>query len=213
MADAKVAFQSTLLEKAIGISHGDARECYHCAASHPELKRTFQVTIETRLFLHDSAHNLRCARMAELGLSTAPVQGAWWHAGRYPSTRDGKRIMDGKPVVARHLGAEGHGHRGRPMAIEPTTFACIAGLCVHVSAIPSVLRRHGSFRNGWSQRAVEGVDFTIDSLIELWTATNCRIVTRGEHQRGVNGLRLRTRDVLTRRGDLLISLATGTGLR
>jgi Rieske 2Fe-2S family protein len=37
--------------------------------------------------------------------------------------------------------------------------------------------------------AVEGVDFTIDSLIELWTATNLQDRELAENnQRGVNGL-------------------------
>ena len=40
----KVAFESTLIEKANWkLVMENARECYHCAASHPELKHSFPV--------------------------------------------------------------------------------------------------------------------------------------------------------------------------
>ena len=45
LADAKVAFQSTLIEKANWkLVMENARECYHCAASHPELKLAYPVS-------------------------------------------------------------------------------------------------------------------------------------------------------------------------
>ena len=46
MTDAKLAFESTLVEKANWkLVMENARECYHCAACHPELKRSFPVAI------------------------------------------------------------------------------------------------------------------------------------------------------------------------
>src|SRR4029077_7032596 len=46
MADAKVAFESTLVEKANWkLVMENARECYHCGASHPELKRSYPVSV------------------------------------------------------------------------------------------------------------------------------------------------------------------------
>src|SRR5450631_1535012 len=66
-------------------------------------------SIEPGFAFHDNEHNLRfAARMAELGLSTALVQGTWWNAGRYPLNPGMDSVsMDGKPVVARPLGAVG----------------------------------------------------------------------------------------------------------
>src|SRR5262249_18698175 len=71
----KVAFQSTLVEKANWkLVMENARECYHCATGHPELKRSFPVVIEPGFSFSDSPHNLKfAARMAELGLSTAAL--------------------------------------------------------------------------------------------------------------------------------------------
>jgi Rieske 2Fe-2S family protein len=195
LADAKVAFQSTLLEKANWkLVMENARECYHCAASHPELKRTFQVTIEPGFAFNDSEHNLRfAARVAELGLSTAPVQGAWWHAGRYPLNPGMESVsMDGKPVVARQLGAEGGTEIGGVRwAIEPNNFChVLPDYAFMFSAIP-VSPQETRVVSKWlvHKDAVEGVDFTIDSLIELWTATNLQDRELAENnQRGVNGL-------------------------
>src|SRR5580700_9448576 len=83
LTDARVAFESTLIEKANWkLVMENARECYHCAASHPELRRSFPVNFGQGFDFGESDHNRRYnERMEELGLPTEPSMGAWWHVG------------------------------------------------------------------------------------------------------------------------------------
>jgi glycine betaine catabolism A len=195
LPDAKIAFQSTLIEKANWkLVMENARECYHCAASHPEFSKSFQVTIDAGFAFKGSEHNQRfTARMAELGLSTVPVQGAWWHAGRYPLNPGMESVsMDGKPVVARLLGAAGGtAIGGVRWATEPASFChVLPDYAFMFSAIP-VSTQETRVVSKWlvHKDAVEGVAYTIDSLIELWTTTNLQDRELAENnQRGVNGL-------------------------
>ena len=104
LSDAKVAFESTLIEKANWkLVMENARECYHCAACHPELRRSYPVGVGRGF--GDSEHFRGfAARMRQLQLSTAPVEGMWWHAERYPLNPGAESLsMDGKPVVTRRL--------------------------------------------------------------------------------------------------------------
>src|ERR1700730_179342 len=126
LADTKVAFQSRLVEKANWkLVMENARECYHCAASHPELKLSFPVVIRPGFDFGDQPHHLRlAARMAELGLSMAPVHGDWWNAGRYPLNPGMESLsMDGRPVVSRRIvGIEEKEIGGLRWATEPNNF-------------------------------------------------------------------------------------------
>jgi Rieske 2Fe-2S family protein len=195
LAHAKLAFQSTLIEKANWkLVMENARECYHCAASHPEFSRSFQVTIDPGFTFKGSEHNQRfAARMAELELSTLPVQGPWWNAGRYPLNPGMESVsMDGKPVVARQLGAPGGTEIGGVRwAIEPASFChVLPDYAFMFSAIPASTQETRVVSKWLVHKdAVEGVDYTIDSLIELWTTTNLQDRELAENnQRGVNGL-------------------------
>lgn len=193
LADAKVAFQSTLFEKANWkLVMENARECYHCAACHPELKRSFPVTIGPGFAFGEKEHNVRfAARMAALGLSTAPAQGTWWHAGRYPLNPGMESVsMNGRPVVSRRLVAmEEKELGGIRWAIEPSNFChALPDYAFMFSAIPEGPQATRVVSK-WlvNKDAVEGVDYTIDSLVELWTKTNLQDRELAENnQRGVN---------------------------
>ena len=195
LADTKVAFQSRLVEKANWkLVMENARECYHCAASHPELKLSFPVVIRPGFDFGDQPHQLRlAARMAELGLSMAPVHGDWWNAGRYPLNPGMESLsMDGRPVVSRRIvGIEEKEIGGLRWAIEPNNFChALPDYAFMFSAIP-VAPEETHVISTWlvHKDAVEGVDYTVDSLVELWTKTNLQDRALAENnQRGVNGL-------------------------
>lgn len=195
LTDAKVAFQSVLVEKANWkLVMENARECYHCATSHPEFKLAFPVVIEPGFSFANSQHNLRfAARMGKLGLDTAPVQGDWWHAGRYPLNPGMESLsMDGRPVVSRRLVANGEPELGGVRwAVEPNSFChALSDYAFMFSAIP-VGPQETHVVSKWlvHKDAIEGIDFTIESLIEMWTKTNLQDRDLAENnQRGVNGL-------------------------
>ncbi len=191
----KLAHQSTLMEKANWkLVMENARECYHCAASHPELKRSFPVAIRAGFDFGNDEHSLRfAARMKQLGFSIAPVGGSWWHAGRYPLNPGIESIsMDGKPVVRRRLiDIQEREIGGLRWATEPNSFChVLPEYCFMFSAIP-IGPEETIVISKWlvHKDAVEGVDYDVNSLIETWTKTNLQDRALAENnQRGVNGL-------------------------
>jgi Rieske 2Fe-2S family protein len=193
MADAKVAFESTLIEKANWkLVMENARECYHCAACHPELKRTYPVMVGRDFGATD--YNRQFAdRMEKLGLAATPIEGSWWHAERYALNPGMESLsMDGKAVVKRRLiGMEGAGLGALWWATEPNNFChAFSDYAFMFCAIP-VGPQETRVVSKWlvHQDAVEGVDYTFESLTEAWTKTNLQDRDLAENnQRGVNGL-------------------------
>jgi glycine betaine catabolism A len=195
LTEGKVAFQSTLIEKANWkLVMENARECYHCATSHPELKHSYPITYGAAVGKDRLEYNEQfSARMERLGLSTTPVQGSWWHAERYPLNPGMESIsIDGRPVVGRRLiGLEEKEIGGMWWAIEPNIFChALSDYAFMFSVIP-VGPQETRVESKWlvHKDAIEGVDYTIEGLIETWTKTNLQDRELAENnQRGVNGL-------------------------
>jgi glycine betaine catabolism A len=193
LADAKVAFQSTLIEKANWkLVMENARECYHCAASHPELKLAYPISYGAAVGKDKLEYNQRLAeRVESLGLSTAEAYGDWWHVERYPLNPGMESIsVDGSPVVSRRLiGIEDKEIGGLWWAMQPHTFChALSDYAFMFSAIP-VGPQETRVDSKWlvHKDAVEGVDYTIESLTETWTKTNLQDRELAENnQRGVN---------------------------
>ena len=104
--DAKVAFRSSLIEKANWkLAMENARECYHCAASHPELRLSYPIAHGVAVTDDQRAHEAAFTRrMAALGVQTAAVNGEWWHVEHYALNPGMESISrDGRPSVGRRL--------------------------------------------------------------------------------------------------------------
>jgi Rieske 2Fe-2S family protein len=131
--------------------------------------------------------------MEELGLPTEPSMGAWWHVGRYPLNPGMQSLsMDGRPVVARRLVELDEPHiGGLRWANEPNSFYhALPEYAFMFTAIPTG-PQETRVVSKWlvHKDAVEGVDFQIDALTEMWTKTNLQDRELAENnQRGVNGL-------------------------
>ena len=189
---AKVAHQATLVERANWkLVMENARECYHCASNHPELSVTFP--IGRRALSQDEQQRVNesfAARMAEQGLVSGPVQGPWWEAGRF-SLNEGVRsmTMDGEPCVKRTIGHVGNGDVGSlRWALEPHCFAHALGDYVFMFSAMPTGPEETVVTAKWlvSQDAVEGEDYTIPHLTELWDRTNLQDRELAENnQRGV----------------------------
>jgi len=195
LAEARVAFQSSMLEKANWkLVMENARECYHCAASHPELKFSYPITYGVGVSKGVAEHNRRFAeRMEELGLSTSPVEGTWWHAERYALNPGIESIsVDGKPVVSRRLiDRTEHELGGVWFATEPNTFCHALSDYSFTFAVIPLGPQETRVDSTWlvHKDAVEGVDYTIDGLTETWTKTNLQDRELAENnQRGVNSV-------------------------
>jgi Rieske 2Fe-2S family protein len=195
MKDAKVAYQSVLVEKANWkLVMENARECYHCAGQHPELSASFPISASAYFdFGEDRRIEAYNARMAAAGLPLGPVEGEWWEAIRFP-LNEGFRSMtiDGEHVVKKPMCEAGEGDIGSlRWAIEPHSFChATADHLFMFSALP-VGPNETLVVSKWlvHKDAVEGVDYEVEKLAELWTKTNLQDLELAENnQRGVNAL-------------------------
>jgi Rieske 2Fe-2S family protein len=193
LKNAKVAFQSTLVEKANWkLVMENARECYHCAGQHPELSNSFPITASAYFdFGEDRRVEAYNARMSDAGLPTGPVEGEWWEAIRFPLNEGcASMTVDGRRVVEKLMCEAGDGDIGSlRWAIEPHSFChATADHLFTFSAVP-VAPDETLVVAKWlvHKDAVEGVDYELDKLTALWTATNLQDLELAENnQRGVN---------------------------
>jgi Rieske 2Fe-2S family protein len=193
LADAKLAFQATLVEKANWkLVMENARECYHCPGAHPELSRSFPVGASGHFdYGDDPTLDTFNARMSVLGLGVGPVEGDWWQAMRF-ALNDGFVSMtpDGRPAVARLMCPIGGGDVGSlRWSTEPHSFShAFSDYLFMFSALPLAPNETLVVAKWLVHRdAVEGVDYDLERLTEVWTKTNLQDRDLVEvNQRGVS---------------------------
>lgn len=192
LAHAKVAAKSVLVEHAnwkLVMENG--RECYHCATGHPELSLTFPVTADEYFDLDEADALAFGARMTELGLPGGPAGEDWWQAVRFAlNTGHVSMTTSGRPAVQKLMCGVGGGDIGSlRWAVEPNNFCHSTGdYTFSFNAMP-VGPAETHVVSTWlvHEDAVEGVDYTVDELIHLWTQTNLQDKEFAENnQRGVN---------------------------
>jgi glycine betaine catabolism A len=196
--EAKVAFESTIVEQANWkLVWENNRECYHCAANHPELCRTFPST-PTLLGVDIAAGNPRLIQQWE----------QWESRGlpsRFQLAPSGQSRVMRMPLVndAVSYTLDGSAAVQRPLS-DSVSDANAGALLMfnYPSTWNHVLRDHAiSFRGlplsptqtqlttKWlvHKDAREGVDYDLETLTRVWLATNeqdqrvCQ-----ENQLGVN---------------------------
>lgn len=191
---AKLAHQNTLVEKGNWkLVMENARECYHCAVGHPELALTFPIGEAGGQFEKevDPRHRAFAERLESLGLGKGPLSGAWWHVERFPLKAGHVSLtMDGKPAVKRLMVDGDEPDIGSlRWAIEPHSFChSAADTTVYFSAMPTA-PNETVVTCKWlvHEDAVEGVDYDVDRLTQLWNVTNLQDRDFVENnQRGVN---------------------------
>ena len=191
---AKVAATRTLVEKAnwkLVMENG--RECYHCAARHPELAVTFPVRVTGNHEYGDPAHQRRFVdRMAAAGLPTGPVDGDGWQAQRFALNPGVTALTrDGKPEVKRLLlDLEGGDLGSLRWAREPHMFCHAVADSVFMFSANPTGPEETVVTAKWLVHAdaVEGVDYDVDRLTDIWMQTNLQDRDLAENnQRGVRG--------------------------
>jgi Rieske 2Fe-2S family protein len=189
---AKVVHTVTLIERADWkLVMENARECYHCRAGHPELMRSFSdftaPDVSGRAADWIAAYEARCEAQ---GLKSGSVVGPWYEVGRYPLTEGVvSYTMDGRPAVTKRLGRVGDGDVGVMWwALQPNGFNHVAGdYGFFFQALPTG-PLETTVTGTWivHEDAVEGVDYDLARLAEVWTATNDQDRALSENnQRGV----------------------------
>ena len=192
LTHAKLAAESTLIEYANWkLVMENARECYHCATGHPELSVTFPVNAGSTLGLDSAERNDFSLAMEALGLPSAAVGEDWWQAARFP-LNPGKLAMSmtGAPDVAKRMCDVADGDIGSlRWALEPNVFCHSTAEWTFAFIAQPISPRETHVVAKWlvHEDAVEGVDYHLDQLTELWTRTNLQDKKLAEdNQAGVN---------------------------
>jgi glycine betaine catabolism A len=195
LRNAKVAHTAVLIERAdwkLVMENG--RECYHCRAGHPQLMRTYNdytaADVPGRTPAFVAAYEARCEAR---GLKTGSLIGPWYEIGRYPLAEGAvSYTMDGKAAVAKMLGRVGDGDVGDLWwAVQPNGFNHVVGdYGFFFQALP-LGPGQTAVTGTWivHEDAVEGVDYDLGRLIEVWSATNDQDRALSENnQRGVDSI-------------------------
>jgi Rieske 2Fe-2S family protein len=129
--------------------------------------------------------------MKAVGLATDAIEGDWWQLARFSLNPDVVTLsMDGQQIVKKLMCDLNDGYVGSMrLAVDPHCFMhSTADHTFMFSAMP-VGPIETQVTGKWlvHKDAVEGVDYTIDSLTDLWTRTNLQDKDLAENnQLGVN---------------------------
>lgn len=195
LLNAKVAAAATLVERGNWkLVMENARECYHCAARHPQLSVSFPVDTKGN-FVSSLQVDLPGFkdRMEALGLLCGPVEGDWWQAARF-ALREGHAsiTMDGQPCVKKPMVAVDGGDVGSlRWALDPQSFCHALGDFTFMFLAMPVGPEETVVVAKWlvHKDAVEGVDYDTDDLMTVWNETNLQDRELVEmNQRGVNSI-------------------------
>jgi glycine betaine catabolism A len=195
LRNAKLAYQSVLVEHANWkLVMENARECYHCGTSHLALAKTFPVGM-SRHFDSGEDDRLKAffAKMDALDLPHQAVEGHWWQVARFALNEGCVSISnDGQHLSKKLMCEAGGGDIGSlRFALDPHSFVhCTADGVFYFSAVP-VGPNETHVTSKWyvHKDAIEGVDYHIGTLTDLWTVTNLEDKALAENnQVGVNSL-------------------------
>ncbi|MBY6152222.1 aromatic ring-hydroxylating dioxygenase subunit alpha [Vannielia litorea] len=198
LGNAKVAHQSSIIENGNWkLVWENNRECYHCAGNHPSLCRTFPedpviggVAADGSFPAPVEAHFSRLEGMGAPSRFFLDPEGTY-RVARMPLLEGAESYtMDGKIAVTKRLGHIPARDAGTLLLFSyPTTwnhFLSDHSITFRVTPISPMETR---VTTTWlvHKDAVEGVDYDLKRLTEVWTHTNDedREVVEN-NQRGIN---------------------------
>ena len=197
VGEAKVAFESTIVENGNWkLVWENNRECFHCAANHPELCRTFPerpTAAGVDAALTDPTMQAHWDRCEAAGLPSAFKLSA---SGQYRTTRtpllDGAEsyTMSGRAAVKKRLTPDVTEPRIGTLLLfhYPSTWNHVLGDTAISFRVLPIGPTQTQVTTKWlvNKDAVEGVDYDLDELTKVWLSTNDqdRHVVE-ENQRGI----------------------------
>ena len=197
LSDAKVAFSSTIVEKGNWkLVWENNRECYHCSGNHPALCRSFPLDPEVAGVSSDgSMSETILQHFAKCEEAGAPAFFKLSESGQYRLARmplqEGavSYTMDAQRAVNKLLGRVSKPDAGSLLKFHyPTTwnhFLPDHSLTFRVTPISAM---ETEVTTTWlvHKDAVEGIDFDLKRLTEVWIATNDedRMIVE-DNQRGI----------------------------
>lgn len=183
LRDAKVAYESTIIEKGNWkLVWENNRECYHCAANHPELCKTYpEAPTATGV---DGAE-----KDPEIAAHWQKCEGIGLPS-RFHINRDGQYRLARMPLLRDAVSYTPSGRKAVQMRLSDNVNMDRIGTLLmfhYPTTWNHVLSDHAlSFRvlplsatetavtTKWlvHKDAVEGIDYRLDELIHVWTETN-----------------------------------------
>ena len=197
LADTKVAVSSTIVENGNWkLVWENNRECFHCAANHPELCRTFPespTVTGVNAVMGDPEMLGHWSRCESVGLpSTFQIaQNGQYRVTRAPLIEGAESYtMSGQRAVKLPLTPSVTEPKIGTLLLfhYPSTWNHVLGdTCTSFRVLP-ISPTQTQVTTKWlvNKDAVEGVDYDIDELTKVWMATNDqdRTVVE-ENQRGI----------------------------
>ncbi|WP_350334993.1 aromatic ring-hydroxylating oxygenase subunit alpha [Coralliovum pocilloporae] len=197
LGNAKVAYESSIVENGNWkLVWENNRECYHCGGNHPALCRTFPddpaVTgIEGGTTPpHLQAHFDRCEQAGLASGFHLSADGRYRLARMPLKEKAESYTMDGKIAVSKKLGSVPFNDAGALLKFNyPTTWNHFLPDHSIVFRVTPLSPTTTEVTTKWlvHKDAVEGVDYDLKRLTEVWIATNNedrRVVE--DNQRGIN---------------------------
>lgn len=182
--NAKVAFESSIVEKGNWkLVWENNRECYHCGGNHPALCRTFPDDPSVTGIEDGGAmppklkdHFDRCEQAGlPAGFQLDAEQGQF-RVARMPLKEGAESYtMDGKVAVNRWLGRVPFADAGSFLKFHyPTTWNHFLSDHSIVFRVTPISATETEVTTKWlvHKDAVEGVDYDLKRLTEVWMATN-----------------------------------------
>jgi len=183
LTEAKIAFESTIIEKGNWkLVWENNRECYHCAANHPSLCKTFPeapTVTGVEGAENDPEMLAHWARCEEAGL---PSRFRIDQAGQYRTSRApllGDSVsytMSGQRAVRNNLSDSVSAERIGTLLMfhYPTTWNHVLGDHAVTFRVLPISATETAVTTKWlvHKDAVEGVDYDLKELTQVWTETN-----------------------------------------
>ncbi len=197
LSDAKIAYSSSIIEKGNWkLVWENNRECYHCGGNHPSLCRTYpdDPTVtgvsEDEMPEHIHAHFRRC-EAAGMQARFAMAPDGQYRLARMPLKVGAKSYtMDGEVAVSKQLGRVAFDTAGSLLKFHyPTTWNHFLVDHSIVFRVTPISPTESEVTTKWlvHKDAVEGEDYDLKSLTEVWVNTNDedrRVVE--DNQQGIN---------------------------
>ncbi|KJZ18603.1 aromatic ring-hydroxylating oxygenase subunit alpha [Loktanella sp. S4079] len=183
LSSAKVAHQSSIIEKANWkLVWENNRECYHCAGSHPALCNSFSLDPEIAGVNPDGSISPKLqAHFDRCEAAGAPAQFALGGAGQFRFARMPLQeravsyTMDGKVASHRPLGRVGLPDAGSLLVFHyPSTWNHFLPDISLTFRVTPISTQETEVTTTWlvHKDAVEGVDYDLKRLTEVWLHTN-----------------------------------------
>lgn len=180
LAQAKVAHESKLIERGNWkLVLENNRECYHCKVSHPELLKTIAEVEDLEDpkcspgFREKSRQDTE--RWDRQGLPHKLYRAHGWQIVRVPMTKGVSFTMDGAPASRRVMGTLPDLDVGSTRLVSfPSSWNHALGDHAIVFQVLPLDAQTTQVTTKWlvHRDAVEGVDYDLTNLVQVWNATN-----------------------------------------